>query len=68
MVTGNLTMFPCAHCGSTTTERTNWGGLTGSYWICVDGVACQARRVEIERRRVAEELEQENIDNVQESS
>lgn len=62
-----LTIQPCAHCGSVSHERTNWGGLIDVF-VCVDGVACQARLMEIERQRVAEESEQENKYNVQKSS
>lgn len=59
----DLTIQPCAHCGTVTHERTNWGGFTGSEFYCVDGVACHARRFEIERQRVAQESEQEKQDD-----
>ena len=57
-----LTIQPCAHCFTVAHERTNWNGLTGTDFYCVDGVACQARRLEIERQRVAE-TEQEKHDD-----
>jgi predicted Fe-S protein YdhL (DUF1289 family) len=60
---GNLTILPCTHCFTTAHERTNWGGLTGSDFYCVDDAACQSRRMEIERQRAAKENEQENLND-----
>ncbi len=55
-MSAKITTRPCSHCGSTTHERTSFGGLTLIY--CTDDAACQER---IERKIKDESDKKERV-------